>query len=129
MGRTTLRITDKELLGDKEYFIEFSSIVDDFVTYGMTEDAFELYYIIEYGLSNFNTNGFKYIMEQLRSTGTASPFSSRNWIDCLNLRNEIYPDKFLTKEEFIKEFVLDKQEGNKQWYEKYKIVLDLIEKK
>lgn len=144
MGRIVLLIKDDKL-GNENYFIEFSSIVDDFVTSGMTEKHFKLYYFIEYGLNNFYN--FDILLEKLKSKNTSSRmFSEKGWEYWLNHRNEIHTstfeenegdeevrvmieDKILTENQFFKEFIMDAQEENKEFYEKYKNVLELIEKK
>ena len=47
MPRLCFKIHDEKF--DKDYFLEWSSIVDSFVTCGMSEAEYREYYIKEYG--------------------------------------------------------------------------------
>ena len=86
----------------KEYFLEWSPIVDAPVTYGMPFDEFRDFYQYEYGHSRMEE--FEQRIARARSTGTSSLFPE-SAEDMMSF-NRAGPDETeLTKEEIIQKYI------------------------
>lgn len=65
MGRYILKITDE--VNQQDYYLEWSTIVDAPVTYGMPLDEFAKYYKMEYG--DKGMSGFAERMQRVEEKG------------------------------------------------------------
>lgn len=66
MPKYILKLTD----GPKDYYLEWSTVVDAPVTFGLSLDEFKEFYRGEYGASGMN--GFMMRMSRVESHGTSS---------------------------------------------------------
>lgn len=74
MSRYIIKLTDKRDL--KDYYLEWSTIVDAPVTYGMTLDGFKIYYQGEYGISGMRDLPERLKRVEEKGTSAFSPFDS-----------------------------------------------------
>jgi hypothetical protein len=93
---------------DKSYYLEWSTIVDAPVTYGMSLEEFKTFYYAEYGLHAMDE-----LEERLRRvelTGTSSRMDSS--LDSLIEFNRAgNGEKQLTKEQIIKRYCTERPNG------------------
>lgn len=68
MPRLCFKIHDEKF--DRDYFLEWSSIVDSFVTNGMSEDEYRKYFLSEYGRSYADQVDSE--IERINKTGSNS---------------------------------------------------------
>lgn len=68
MGRYIIKLIDPET--QKEFYLEWSTIVDAPVTYGMTLEEFKQYYLEEYGRSSMDALEFR--LARVNNYGTSS---------------------------------------------------------
>lgn len=76
MPRYIIKLTDAVF--NKEYYLEWSTIVDAPITYGMSLDEFEMYYRTEYGESGVRELPAR--MERVEKAGCSS-FVEDNVLD------------------------------------------------
>lgn len=98
MGRYIIRITDDT--DKKDYFLEWSTIVDAPVTYGMSLEEFEQYYRHEYGESGMRELPGR--LERVKENGT-SAYPPFNKLDDTLREYDLNREKVGDQKEYILE--------------------------
>ncbi len=99
MGRSIIKIDN--------YYLEWSSVVDAPVTFGMSLDEFKEYYKEQYGLNGMEELSQR--LERVEEFGTSSRFYKN--VDEFISHNRAGKDgKCLTVEEVIKWYCIKKEE-------------------
>jgi hypothetical protein len=88
--------------GEKEYYLEWSTVVDAPVTFGMSKDDFLRHYAHQYGHSRTILSELDRRMERVDETGTSARGMT---VDEVLVGNRAGPlEKFLTKKQIIEKF-------------------------
>lgn len=98
MPRFIIKLSD-EITG-KDYYIEWSTVVDAPVTYGVSLEDFKEYYKNEYG--NNGMKGFDSLIEETNKSGTSSPYYNLQSLLDYNRAGE--NDKTLDKESILEKY-------------------------
>ena len=85
-----------------EKYLEWSTIVDAPVTYGMTEKDFSQYYKEQYGIQGYE-NDYRSRMERVNATGT-SAFGYKSVDELIRNNRAGKNEENLSKEEIIQHF-------------------------
>lgn len=99
MPRYIMKLTDQK--DNKEYYLEWSSVVDAPVTYGADINTFKKYYERQYGKTSMNE--LKERLERVEKQGTSCAFGSTSdeMISCNRAGNN---ESKLSKEEILDEY-------------------------
>jgi hypothetical protein len=108
MGRFICKVTDPQ--DNKDYYLEWSTVVDAPVTWGMTLEKFEEYYREEYGRRSMD---FEFIerMDRVEKKGTSSRLDD-SFDDVISCNRAGKNDTNLTKEQIIDAYCRNNYEGD-----------------
>jgi hypothetical protein len=95
--------------GERAYYMEWSTIVDAPVTYGMTREDFETYYRDEYGRSGAKDMPER--MARVDAKGTSAHHDSSAW-DTIWLNRAGKEETRLTLEQIVQHYCRDGGEGD-----------------
>lgn len=100
MGRFIIKITDEKF--NKDYYMEWSTVVDAPVTYGLDLEEFKEYYKEEYGKSGMNDLNER--LERVEKTGSSgiAPFGKLE--DLLELNRAGENEETLDKEGILNQY-------------------------
>lgn len=98
MGRAIIKLTDPKT--KKTYYLEWSSIVDAPVTYGLSLNQFREYYKDEYGRQGMEE--LPRHLERVEKTGTSTRTCSLQ--DILDQNRAGENEKRITKEQIIERY-------------------------
>jgi hypothetical protein len=88
--------------GKKEYYLEWSTIVDAPVTFGMSKEDFLKHYVHEYGHSRTILSELDRRMERVEETGTSA--RDRTLAQVLEFNRAGPSEKCLTREQIIQKY-------------------------
>lgn len=91
---------------DKDYYLEWSEVVDAPVTYGMSLEEFKEYYQSEYGNSGMNKLPERLGLVEQYGTSLGPRYESAD--DYIKFNRAGNNDKCLTKEQIIKIYCINK---------------------
>lgn len=98
--RRIVKLHDEKF--DKDYFLEWSTIVDGFVTYGMPIEQFREYYQYTYGVTGLKSFE-EVLLPRVELNGNSSlMYKNNDWIEQFNHCGE--DDKQLTMEEILENY-------------------------
>ena len=100
MPRYIIKLTDKE---SKDYYLEYSSVVDAPVTYGMSLQDFKKYYINSYGQHSIHQLNDR--LERVEECGTSCRLD-KSVDDTIELNRAGDKETTLTKDQLINKFCL-----------------------
>lgn len=94
--------------GDKSWYLEWSTIVDAPITYGMTLEEFRQWYREEYGRDGISK--LEERLERVERTGTSS-FQRFELEHLLEMNRAGVKESCLTKGEIIQHYCIDRPKG------------------
>ena len=71
MPKYIIKLRDDKL--SRDWYLEWSTIVDAPITFGMSREEFEHYYLVEYGEAGMRDD-FSERMRRVEENGTSGPF-------------------------------------------------------
>jgi hypothetical protein len=96
----------------QDYYLDWSTIVDAPVTYGMSLDEYKEYYRDEYGRAAFEGFEFKQRMERVEAKGTSSMFHN-NVEDLISYNRAGEKETQLDLQGIIQKYIVERQEDEK----------------
>jgi hypothetical protein len=101
MGRFIIKLDD--------WYLEWSTVVDAPVTYGMTRDEFTAYYRDQYGRQGMEGGDFAQRMERVETKGTSSLLDKS--VDETLAGNRAGKDETrITREQIVQSYCIDRKE-------------------
>lgn len=95
--------------GKRDYYLEWSTIVDAPTTYGMSRDEFEEYYLDEYGKALWA--GLAARLKAVELNGH-SAFFAKSVDDLISFNRAGKDEKSLTKKQIIRKYCTHQPEGS-----------------
>lgn len=102
MPRYIVKLSDK----NNDYYLEWSSVVDAPVTYGMSLTEFKKYYNKEYGRNGMKNLGER--LQRVKSNGTSCELGD-NINDFISTNRAGDREKRLSKKEIINKYCIQKK--------------------
>ena len=107
MGRIIIKITDPT--DQKDYYMEWSTIVDAPVTYGMSLEEFKEYYRVEHGESNMP--GLQERLDRVAIKGSSGAYGNYDDVDKLIENNRAGENETCLSKQGILEHYCLKRDG------------------
>lgn len=100
MPRLCIKIHDEKF--NKDYYLEWSSVVDSFITHGMSKEEYREYFINEYG--NQYADQIDSYIERIEKTGSSSRTGFATLYSILKFNCCGENDETLTLEEILDQY-------------------------